>query len=333
MLEYPSVWLTNRDGSFEDITRWVTDISLTLPLFGSAGKMSVGLNPLGKSIGMGQWVRLRDPSNKTVFNGFVTKESFTNDSQELEVQDVTRFLDRPVTLVVPKNGTLGWLLTTVGNILGVQFKLQRNTGVVLPEKVHDNTSAYSVIKWALEYVSTAENKLWFLRTVDTQYQVLTPDSSPSNLLFSSNSNITKWAMSSALANDTYNKITVYTEDSKTKKRQSAVAKDDNLIKLWGTWEKVEKLDNVDNPAQLKSRADSLLKVYKNLDRTFKVSALGDFRVKPGQLVRVDLPDAKVLGLNPVYHPIVKTVNHRITHSSHTMDLELSEPYELIGAGV
>lgn len=118
--------------------------------------------------------------------------------------------------------------------------------------------------------------------------------------------------------DSANIVKLLHEDGKSGKRTMYHFIDSNNIKKWGRLQHFEVVDENLNPAQINEIGDMLIKLKNKPKETIKLSmSVGDFDFMAGRSAYVDLPEIKVKGWY-----LLESVDHSITASSHTMEVEL-----------
>ncbi|MNL61222.1 hypothetical protein D3C87_1851200 [compost metagenome] len=88
------------------------------------------------------------------------------------------------------------------------------------------------------------------------------------------------------------------------------------MKRWGTLHLYKKADDKANAAQIRENADNLLKMHNREKTSLSVQAIGDLRVRAGNLIYVllDELDTKLF--------LVDQCSHKISGGEHTMSLDI-----------
>lgn len=139
-------------------------------------------------------------------------------------------------------------------------------------------------------------------------------SSISNLLVSTGTNIDDYSYERGIDDETYNQIKLVRDNKDTGKREVYISKDSAAIKKWGLLQYYEKLDDSVNPEQAKAKSDALLGLKDRVQQKLTgVEVLGDKSVRAGYMVYVNIPRAGI----KKFLLCTKAV-HDFTDVSHTV---------------
>ena len=142
-----------------------------------------------------------------------------------------------------------------------------------------------------------------------------------NLVIGDESLLIDYDFETSIDGDTYNQIKLVKENKKSKKREIHIVKDSSTIKKWGKLQQFETVDEKMNDAQIKQKAEMLLKKYNKPEKTLSLDCIGDFRVKVGCGVYLMIKDLE----NDVPYKkdvLVTKVNHSFKNNEHKMSLEV-----------
>jgi hypothetical protein len=117
--------------------------------------------------------------------------------------------------------------------------------------------------------------------------------------------------------DTYNRIKLYRDNKETGKRELYVAQDSANIARWGVLQLYESVDEGLNAAQINELLTQLAKLKNREQKSLKIEAIGDIRVRAGMYVPIVIES---LGINQPM--MVDEVKHKFDGEDHTMDLTL-----------
>jgi len=117
--------------------------------------------------------------------------------------------------------------------------------------------------------------------------------------------------------DTYNRIKLYKDNQKTGKREVYLVQDSANIARWGVLQLYEAVDEEMNAAQINELLNRLAALKNREQRTLKLEAIGDIRVRAGMYLPVVIES---LGINQPM--MVDEVTHRFDGADHTMSITL-----------
>lgn len=122
---------------------------------------------------------------------------------------------------------------------------------------------------------------------------------------------------SSIDENTYNKIKLTYDNSKTGKREIYISQDSNNIANWGILQYYESIDEKTNG---KIKADALLELYNQKTRSLSIKdAFGNVNVRGGTLIPVKL-NLGDIEINK--YMLVEKVQHKFNNDEHFMTLSL-----------
>ena len=101
--------------------------------------------------------------------------------------------------------------------------------------------------------------------------------------------------------------------------ESYIVQDSKTMAQWGVLQYYEKVDENLNSAQVKEKAEKLLRFYNRDEKKLSIPCLGDTRVRGGSGVFVQIQDRDV---QIKQWAMVEKVSHKFEGVLHTMDLEV-----------
>ena len=135
--------------------------------------------------------------------------------------------------------------------------------------------------------------------------------------------LSEYNFKSTIEGDTYNQVKLIREDKKKAKREIYIVKDSVNIKKWGLLQYFEKMDEKANEAQIKERADMILKVKNRIVKTLKLDCIGDTRVFAGVGIVLGISDLVKDGIAMNKYFMVTSCTHKFSKDNHTMSLEMA----------
>lgn len=194
-----------------------------------------------------------------------------------------------------------------------------DTGYVIPYLRLSNQTLYDMILKALTITRRQTNKRFFVGNKGGKL-TLTEGVSNTKYLFKDGENLISASYSRSIE-DTKTQVKVI--GGKEGKGTTVIAKDDAKRKKYGVLQALEEMDEKATPAQVKQRAQALLKEQSVVSEQLSVEVLGVPEVDVGTPVYI------VNGMtstNGGYY--VTSVDHEYSAGLHTMSLELTRTYDL-----
>lgn len=96
-----------------------------------------------------------------------------------------------------------------------------------------------------------------------------------------------------------------------------ILQDSKNIAKWGLLQLYQKVDEDKNEAQIKELGNQLIKLKNREEKSFKLEAIGDIRVRAGCYVPITISS---LGINQPF--LVNEATHSFDGNDHTMSIEL-----------
>lgn len=261
-------------------------------------------------------------AGKKVFDGYCfTRQRSDGDTAKVEVFDRLRYLNNKDTMVF-EGATPDEVLTRVCTEMELPFIITSSSTYKTAPIAHDNKSLYSMIIRALDEAMIATGQYLIVRDNVGTIEQVDIATLETNILIGDGSLLTGFDFKSTIDTNTYNYVKLIQENKDSKVREVYVAKDSSTIQKWGRLQYFEKMDEDMNSAQIKARADQLLKLYNRKTRTLTVKCLGDVAVRAGSGVGLSIDKLQDEGIAKMQMVFVSKASHTITKELHTMDLQL-----------
>lgn len=314
--------ITVRDsetGKLLDISEVVTSITWETQMEDQPGKLTFDM--IGGEFKEGSLVVFKY-NNVNVFYGYVFKRSISsNGIVNITAYDQMRYLQNKDTYVL-SNMTIGQAVKKICVDKGLDYRIVNDSSFVCPQKIFDNKSYYEIIKDYID-LTIMNTKQWFIiRDNFGTIELVELTSLRSNLLLGDGSLLTDFTYDIDIDSDTFNQVKLVKENKETQKREIYLTKDSSTIAKWGLLQFFETVDEQANEAQIKEKADNILKLKNRPTKSIKLTCIGDIRVVTGSGITIAISDLEKEGFGNKY-AFVEQCTHNFTNSNHTMDLTLT----------
>lgn len=295
-------------------------------LFDSVGKLDFELIKTDDyQIANGNKV-IMNVDDQPFFVGYVFKYNVTEKgSLKVTAYNQLRYLKYKDTLITSVC-TASELFVELCQKWKINYQVIHPSNYKIPIQTYQNKSIYEMMTDAIDRTLVNEGKWYGLIEYRGLLQFADLEKLATNIVIGDESLASNYEYESSIDSDTYNIINLAKEDDKTGTRKRYVVYDSDSINKWGTLQYHEIVDDNMNEAQIKERADMLLKVKNRETKTLKISCIGNIYVDVGKGVMVKIKELENYGVsNKVY--VVTNATHKFSNGTHTMELTL----QLIGA--
>lgn len=309
-------FLVESDGKLYEISELVTSVSWKDVLNDGCSKLEFSYINDNLVIENGSVVRFKY-NNANIFYGYTFKNSL-NKKKEVTVTayDQLRYCKTKDTIIV-KNDTIDSLVKKMCNYFGLKTGNLTDTGYKLPISVQDDKTWLDIIYAAISDTLMNTGKWYCLRDEFGVIAIRDLEELQLNVILGDESLVYDYGYERSIDDKFYNQIKIVSDNEKTGKRDAYITKDSESIERYGLLQYFEVLNKNTNPAQAKSKADTLLKLYNRELETLSLECLGDTRIRAGSSFYGQIKD---IGLNRKL--IVKSVTHRFI-PVHTMQIEVT----------
>lgn len=309
------------DGTTKDLTANTGNYSLSdhIDQLSAELKFDLTANPLDANF-KDLWVPVGTKISFThdkinLFQGIITKydrNSLANFAYT--ANDYAYYLNKSEIIIQFNNVTTTQAIEQLCSENGIAIGSICDIPTIV-NKIYNGSKISDVIKDLLKmaeadqkvhyYMEMREGKLWILKYSDLYIQ-------PRDTLVK---NIISEFSSSYSMEDMTNKVVVISSKEKNTQIQ-ATAEDTDSQQIYGTVQKVEKVDDK-KVSQAQSIADGILSDKGKIKKSFSVTELGDDTVRAGRLLKFNYPEINLEGVF-----LVKASTHNYAGLKHTMRLEL-----------
>ena len=251
---------------------------------------------------------------KKVFFGFVfTKSRTKSGTIKVTCYDQLRYFKNKDTYQY-KNKTATQVLKNICGDFGLKCGSVVDTKYVIKKKIEKNKSLFDIVQSALDDTVMNTKKMYVL--YDDFGRIALKDITKMKSNYVVNDKTAQdYDYKSSIDGNTYNKIKLTYDNTKTGKRDVYIAKDSKHINEWGVLQYHDELKDGENG---KYKATQLLGLYNQKERTLTVKGcVGDISVRAGvsPIVMLNIGDLKVKN-----HMLCEKVTHNFKNNEHTMDL-------------
>lgn len=308
-------FLVEVDKKIYEISELVTSISYTDTLNDGCSKLDFKYIDDDLVIKNGSVVRF-EYKGVNIFYGYVFKVQ-SNKEKEVSVTayDQLRYCKAKDTIVV-KNDTINTLVSKMCNYFNLKAGNLENTVYKLPTSIQDDKTWLDIIYTAIEDTLMAKGKKYALRDEFGKITIRDIEKLKLNLILGEESLVYDFEYMKSIDEEFYNLIKIVSDNEKSGKRDTYIAKDSKSMSNYGLLQYFEVLDKNYNTSQAKSMADNLLKLYNRELETMSLECLGDPSVRVGNSIYVLISDIKIKK-----RLIVKKITHEYL-PVHTMSLEV-----------
>lgn len=249
-----------------------------------------------------------------LFYGFVFEKSRTgseNKKIKVTVYDQLYYLNNKDYFQY-ENKTATEVVRMLADDFGLKLGVLEDTRYKIASRTEDNKSLFDIIQSALDETLKATTQMYVL--YDNAGKLTLSNIGNMKLgIIVDNDTAGDYDYKSSIASGTYNKIRLFREGT-----DPVTVKDSNTIMQWGVLQYAEKVD--DDSVNLKSMAESLLKLYNSKTRTLSIkNVLGDIRVRAGTLLVAVL---ELGDINISNFMLAEQVKHNFNDGQHLMELKL-----------
>lgn len=315
------VLVDNKNGNIWDISGIVSDLSWNTARIGKAGKLDMTIIDRGIyqdkafTLKNGDIVAVR--KGKTyVFYGYIFSIVRKQDEAvSVTCYDQIRYLLNQDKILLA-NVTASDVLKKIANKYNLRLGHVEDTSIRIPTFLQEGT-LLDMICTALTRTLMGGGKNYFLLDENGALSLRASEDHLLDFIIGDQSLMTGYSSKNSIDSDTYNQIVFYRDDRNTGKRMEYLKEDITTIDQWGLLKLYESVDEKLSDAEIKNMLDTYLFIKNREQKSLKVEAIGDIRVRAGYYARILIEH---LGINQPY--IVNECTHKISDNQHTMSLDL-----------
>ncbi|AIQ49519.1 phage-like element PBSX protein XkdQ [Paenibacillus sp. FSL R7-0273] len=311
----------NKEGLLWDISAIATDITWKTSRSGKPATLEITLVDSAIyqhprfNIGNGDIVQF-SKNDRDVFYGFVFTIATGSDREiKLTAYDQIRYLLGNGSYVL-QNVTANELIAKIAEDYGLQTGVFDEAQYRIPSLIEDNKKLLDIIMGAVG--SELQNSGQLLAFYD-DFGKLTLRNMQSmllNVVLGAGRYLYDYSLKRSIDEDTYNTIFLYRDNEETGKREFYPVTDKENVARWGILQLYQKADDKAAAAQIREKADNLLKLHNREKLSLTVQAIGDMRVRAGNFIYVLLDEFETQLF------LVDECSHKISGGEHTMSLTI-----------
>ncbi|KWX87051.1 hypothetical protein AMQ83_15405 [Paenibacillus riograndensis] len=313
--------LKNKEGLLWDIAGIVSDLSWKTSRAGKPATLDITIIDSGIyqhpkfKISNGDIVQFRK-DGVNVFYGFVFSIDTGSDQQiKLTAYDQIRYLLGNGSYVL-QDVTASELITKIAKDYGLKTGMLEETTYRMPSLIEDDKKLLDIIMRAIGGELEKKGRLMAFYDDFGQLTLRGMDSMKLDLVLGAGHYLYDYSLKKSIDDDTYNTIYLYKDNKESGKREFYPVSDPENVKRWGILHLYKQADDKANAAQIQENANNLLKLHNREKTSLSVQAIGDLRVRAGNLIYVllDALDTKLF--------LVDQCSHKLSGGEHTMSLDI-----------
>lgn len=312
----------NVSSQVKDISALVVAVTWETAVEDQPGKLTFQYQHVpGVDLNEGSVIMLK-VNGTGVFYGYVFKRGVREDLMiTITAYDQLRYLKNKDTRVI-KSLTASQLFEQLCKELNLQHRVVEASTYVIASLIQDNKAYYEMISRAITdtLINSANWYVIYDNFGVIEFNNLNNLKTP--IYLGPATSITSYTYESEIDSDTYNQIKLIREDTEAGKREVYIAKDSSNIAKWGSLQYFEKVDAGANSAQIRERAEGLLKAKNRVTKSLSLVAVGDLRIRAGSGVILDLPDLDGFGFQGKRYYMVTECQHSFQNEAHAMHLKV-----------
>lgn len=313
--------ISSRNRQKYDISSIVSDPKWTTGLDSQAGTFEFGIEE-DKAVFLrdGDIIEVLCDGKKTFRGKVFDRKKSKSKIWKIKAYDNMRYLQNKDTIVFDAN-RLSDRFNKICQLQGLPHKVLDQNSYNCADKVEDNESYFSMLESAMQEVRNNNNARFAIRDNFGTLELFNLNRGVTKLVLGDKSLLSDYDYQASI-DGSYNAVKVIKEDSKTKQRQVYTATNKGLIDRWGKLQMVEKVTDSDvNNAQLKQKANDLLKANAKEVRTLTLKAVGVFPLQAGNSVTLKIEALQREGIANGSLALITKCVHNLS-KDHTMDLEV-----------
>lgn len=319
-MAYKLIIENTSNGKLYDVTDLIERVEYETVLSSKPSKLSFDLiKDDNVSYFEGNPVRFYQ-DDKPLFYGYIfSKKRKSDQIIKTTAYDQIRYLKNKDSFIFI-NKTATQIIQAVANTFNLKVGSLANTGHAIPELIMDNKTGLDTIFTALDRTLIATGNMYVFYDNFGQLELKHVNDLRTNLVIGDKSLAEDYEYSTSIDENVANKVKIIKDNKDTGKREVYIVQDSSNIAKWGILQEFDKAKEGENKAQIAQRAENMLKIKNRLYRKLSIPCLGDFRVKAGTGIYINIADLGDISYQQYF--IVNSVKHEIEKGIHTMDIDV-----------
>lgn len=266
-------------------------------------------------------------NGKEVFDGYVfTRKRTDADTMQVTAYDRLRYLQNKDSATFDKL-TVEQIFVEICEAQKLPYISPFNPRTGVAESyfdayptapiTHDNKTLYAMLQRALDETLIAKGRYLTVRDNLGVLELVDISELTTNLIIGDGSLLTGFDFESSIDSETYNYIKI--RDSN---KQPYAELDVQNVGKWGRLQYYEELTESLNEAQIKEKAEQLLRLYNRKTKSLTVKCVGVPDIIAGSGVALAIPKLAKEGVAQNQYAYCTKVTHSISNGEYSMDLTL-----------
>lgn len=323
---YSLTILLKEDNSLIDISELVGDITHTTSLLDSPERLEFFIqkdpNKILNTVRNGDKVFFKK-NGIGIFCGYVFTVGFdANDVFKITAYSQTRYLKNETNLIV-KNKTVSQIFEQICIENKIKnYAIKTPIDFVQPSKTFMGKTLYSILRDCLINAQIDAKKkgntmIYMIRDNYGVLELTSIDKFKTNVEIGLESLLCSFQFETSIDKGTYNSFKL-TKKAKEATLYTTQIPDSASIDKWGLLQKVVEVDENMNEAQVKEKAENLMRLYCRETKSLTLSAIGLLGFNAGVGFTLNIPQ-----LGDKIDMYIVEASHRYSQDFHTMDLTVN----------
>ena len=316
------ILIDKKNGQIWDVSDIAKDLTWTTTRVGRPASVEFKLIASGVfqhrdfSVDNGDIVQVRKDGAK-VFFGYVFNVSQNQDAEiGVRAYDQIRYLLNKDTYKL-KGVTTGDVIRQIASEFNLKVGRIDETGYRIPSLIEDGQTLLDIIEKANTLTMSATGRFFVFFDDFGELSLRDVSGFQAGIVIGDQSLLTGFEYGRDIDQDTYNQIVLYRDNQTTGKREEYMFEDSVNIARWGVLQLYQSVDEEKNPAQINDLLNKLATLRNREQRSLKLDAIGDIRVRAGMYLPVVIES---LGINQPM--MVDEARHQFDGDNHTMSITL-----------
>ena len=312
----------SKSGQAYDISELIIDAKWETTLIEQPGKLTFNYIDDNKvTINEGSPISFK-VDGKGVFFGYVFKRGKNKDEKiSVTAYDQMRYLKNKDTYVLA-NLTASQVFSKLCNDYRLTHRVANSSPYIVLPKPYDSKTLFEIIQHGIDETLINTGNWFMIKDNFGTLEFVSINSLKTDLFIGDESLLIDFNYESSIDDDSYNQVKLIKDNKETNKREVYIVKDSNTIKQWGLLQYFESMDENANEAQIKARAEMILKLKNRVTKKLKLECLGDLKVAAGSGVVLGISDLQKEGIAINQYFMVTSCTHTFQNDLHTMQLEV-----------
>lgn len=254
---------------------------------------------------------------KEVFDGYVfTRKRTDAETMQVTAYDRLRYLQNKDSATFDKC-SVEEIFTEICEAQKLPYKKASFGNYKTSQIAHDNKTLYAMLQRAFDETLIAKGQYLAVRDNLGTLELVDIANLTTNLIIGDGSLLSGFDYESSIDSETYNYIKI--RDSN---KQAYAELDNQNVNKWGRLQYYEELTESLNEAQIKEKAEQLLKLYNRKTKSLSVKCIGVPDIIAGSGVALAIPKLAKEGVAQNQYAYCTKVTHSISNGEYSMELTL-----------